>query len=111
MGIGDASSRRSRSPSGFFYRDLVNGTPFVWLARLRTQRMVTPSWHVAPCGPLYVSRTGKKDRERGEREGSAGAVRTHVTMGKVNQNVAPSPGVLSTPTSPWCCALSIWQIY
>src|SRR5258706_4574357 len=50
------------------------------------------------------------DRERGEREGSARAVRTHVTMGKVNQNVAPFPGELSTPQAPLCCSMSVWQI-
>lgn len=43
------------------------------------------------------------------------AMRPHFSLsgvrGRVNQNVEPSPGVLSTPTFPWCCSMSVWQIY
>lgn len=32
---------------------------------------------------------------------------SYVTTGKVHQKVEPSPNVLSTPTSPWCSAMSM----
>lgn len=34
------------------------------------------------------------------------AMYIHCLTGRANQNVEPSPGVLSTPTLPRCCSIS-----
>ena len=94
-------------------RRLQLSTPLGTPAPRRQPAFPSRSARVGSCGPGAPTplvwtryRTGKDEQWKDQPLLFARVL----TMGKVNQKVEPSPGVLSTPHAPWCCAMSVWQI-